>query len=326
MARLPDLVEFARAHGLKIGTIADLIHYRSRTESLVERIAERPIDDARTARSGSSSTATSSSDATHLALVRGPLSPGHRDAGARARAAVGDGPARRRTARRIRGRSRRRSRRSPTPGRGVDRAAAPARKRAGAAPARAIADAAAGVAEDRPAQLRHRRADPARPQRRPDAAAWRGRARCRAWRASTSRSPATSSRRARRARRRRRELDADVDAHRSRTRRGDGRRVGIVVSRFNAAIGDGLLAGALRALAEAGVAERDIVVVTVPGALESAARAAAARADRRLRRAGRAGRGDPRRDLPLRDRRQRIGGRRRRACSSSSASRSATAS
>jgi 6,7-dimethyl-8-ribityllumazine synthase len=50
---------------------------------------------------------------------------------------------------------------------------------------------------------------------------------------------------------------------------GDGRRVGVVVSRFNRALGDKLLAGALRALAEAGVAERDIVVVTVPGALET---------------------------------------------------------
>jgi 6,7-dimethyl-8-ribityllumazine synthase len=50
---------------------------------------------------------------------------------------------------------------------------------------------------------------------------------------------------------------------------GDGLRVGIVLSRFNAAIGDGLLAGALRALKEAGVAEGDITVVSVPGALES---------------------------------------------------------
>ena len=31
MARLPDLLEFAKQHGLKIGTIADLIHYRSQT-------------------------------------------------------------------------------------------------------------------------------------------------------------------------------------------------------------------------------------------------------------------------------------------------------
>jgi 6,7-dimethyl-8-ribityllumazine synthase len=50
---------------------------------------------------------------------------------------------------------------------------------------------------------------------------------------------------------------------------GDGRRVAIVLSRFNGEIGDLLLAGALRALAEAGVAERDQLIVTVPGALET---------------------------------------------------------
>ncbi len=50
---------------------------------------------------------------------------------------------------------------------------------------------------------------------------------------------------------------------------GAGRRVAIVVSRFNAEIGDGLLAGALRALAEAGVADGDTLVVSVPGALET---------------------------------------------------------
>lgn len=43
MARLPDLVEFAKEHALKIGTIADLIHYRSQNESIVERIAERTM-------------------------------------------------------------------------------------------------------------------------------------------------------------------------------------------------------------------------------------------------------------------------------------------
>src|SRR6185503_10549797 len=43
MARLPDLVEFAAAHGLKIGTIADLIEYRSRNESLVQRASERDM-------------------------------------------------------------------------------------------------------------------------------------------------------------------------------------------------------------------------------------------------------------------------------------------
>jgi 6,7-dimethyl-8-ribityllumazine synthase len=50
---------------------------------------------------------------------------------------------------------------------------------------------------------------------------------------------------------------------------GGGRRVGIVLSRFNPQVGDSLLTGALRALAGAGVAERDITVVSVPGALET---------------------------------------------------------
>ena len=51
--------------------------------------------------------------------------------------------------------------------------------------------------------------------------------------------------------------------------RGAGRRVAVVLSRFNPRIGDGLLAGALRALAEAGVADDDVRIATVPGALET---------------------------------------------------------
>jgi 3,4-dihydroxy 2-butanone 4-phosphate synthase/GTP cyclohydrolase II len=46
MARLPDLQLFAAAHGLKIGTIADLIAHRSRVESLVETMATRPFNTA----------------------------------------------------------------------------------------------------------------------------------------------------------------------------------------------------------------------------------------------------------------------------------------
>lgn len=46
MARLPELVEFAKQHGLKIGTIADLIHYRNQNETLVERVASRPVATA----------------------------------------------------------------------------------------------------------------------------------------------------------------------------------------------------------------------------------------------------------------------------------------
>jgi 3,4-dihydroxy 2-butanone 4-phosphate synthase/GTP cyclohydrolase II len=74
MARLPDLLEFAREHELKVGSIADLIHFRSRTESLVRRVTERPIETmwgpfrlvAYLERNSS---------ATHLALVRGEIDP-----------------------------------------------------------------------------------------------------------------------------------------------------------------------------------------------------------------------------------------------------------
>jgi 3,4-dihydroxy 2-butanone 4-phosphate synthase/GTP cyclohydrolase II len=44
MARRPDLERFARAHNLKIGTIADLIRYRLKNESSVERIYDAPVD------------------------------------------------------------------------------------------------------------------------------------------------------------------------------------------------------------------------------------------------------------------------------------------
>ena len=41
MARLPDLIEFAKLHNLKIGTIVDLIKYRSQHESMVKRIGQK---------------------------------------------------------------------------------------------------------------------------------------------------------------------------------------------------------------------------------------------------------------------------------------------
>jgi len=46
-------------------------------------------------------------------------------------------------------------------------------------------------------------------------------------------------------------------------------RIAVVQSRFNATIGEGLLGGALRALREAKVADDGVMVVTVPGALET---------------------------------------------------------
>ncbi|MHB0990340.1 MAG: bifunctional 3,4-dihydroxy-2-butanone-4-phosphate synthase/GTP cyclohydrolase II [Burkholderiales bacterium] len=74
MARLPDLIEYAREHGLKIGAIADLIHYRSQNESLIERVGHRTIGTAfgefrlvayREKISG----------AAHLALSKGDITP-----------------------------------------------------------------------------------------------------------------------------------------------------------------------------------------------------------------------------------------------------------
>ncbi|MBV1799679.1 3,4-dihydroxy-2-butanone-4-phosphate synthase [Siccirubricoccus sp. G192] len=46
MARMPDLVAFAQRHGLKLGTIADLIAHRRRTERLVRRVQEGQIEHA----------------------------------------------------------------------------------------------------------------------------------------------------------------------------------------------------------------------------------------------------------------------------------------
>lgn len=74
MARMPDLEEFAARHGLKIGTIADLIHYRSSTESLVVRAAERPIDTVH-GRFRLLAYSDRIGNATHLALVKGEPRP-----------------------------------------------------------------------------------------------------------------------------------------------------------------------------------------------------------------------------------------------------------
>jgi 3,4-dihydroxy 2-butanone 4-phosphate synthase/GTP cyclohydrolase II len=74
MARLPDLQIFAAEHGLKIGTIADLIEHRSRNESLVERIGSRPLQTAHgqfTAHAFRDQT----NQAVHLALVKGEWTP-----------------------------------------------------------------------------------------------------------------------------------------------------------------------------------------------------------------------------------------------------------
>jgi len=73
MARLPDLLEFSGAHGLKIGTIADLIEYRGRHESLVTRGFERDIDTA-WGRFHLVAFHDMPTRSTHLALIVGKLS------------------------------------------------------------------------------------------------------------------------------------------------------------------------------------------------------------------------------------------------------------
>ena len=99
MARLPDLIEIRRASQLKIGTITDLIQYRSRTESLVTRVAERDIETVHGPYAPRTCTRDRIGRETHLALVKGKPGAGPGGAGARARAAVADRPARRAAAR-----------------------------------------------------------------------------------------------------------------------------------------------------------------------------------------------------------------------------------
>ena len=74
MARMPELTEFAQQHGLKIGTITDLIEYRSRTETLLEEMGSStihtPWGDFR-----QHVYVDKLSGETHLALVKGSPQP-----------------------------------------------------------------------------------------------------------------------------------------------------------------------------------------------------------------------------------------------------------
>ena len=75
MARLPELIEFAREHGLKIGTIADLIHYRAASEKLVERVTSKPVQTVH-GEFTLHAYVDRASAATHLVLQRGEIPPG----------------------------------------------------------------------------------------------------------------------------------------------------------------------------------------------------------------------------------------------------------
>ncbi|MBK1841388.1 3,4-dihydroxy-2-butanone-4-phosphate synthase [Azospirillum sp. YIM B02556] len=74
MARLPDLVQFAQFHGLKVGTIADLIAYRRRTETIVEQVLAGNLDSRYGGRFQSYVYINKIQYAEHIALVRGDIS------------------------------------------------------------------------------------------------------------------------------------------------------------------------------------------------------------------------------------------------------------
>lgn len=71
MARLPELIAFAQHHNLKIGAIADLIAYRRRYDSLIEKIEETVIDSRFGGQFSLSVYANKASYSEHIALVKG---------------------------------------------------------------------------------------------------------------------------------------------------------------------------------------------------------------------------------------------------------------
>ncbi|MGB4106209.1 MAG: 3,4-dihydroxy-2-butanone-4-phosphate synthase [Alphaproteobacteria bacterium] len=81
MARLPDLIPFAEKHRLKIGTIADLIAYRRRTESLVQKIYESDFTSAYGGEFKFNLYASKVQYAEHIALTKGNIKQNQGDSG-----------------------------------------------------------------------------------------------------------------------------------------------------------------------------------------------------------------------------------------------------
>jgi len=76
MARLPDLATFAKTHGLKIATIADLIAYRLRYDHLVNMVAQTKLDSPFGGPFDAKIYATTVDPAEHVALVKGDVATG----------------------------------------------------------------------------------------------------------------------------------------------------------------------------------------------------------------------------------------------------------
>jgi 3,4-dihydroxy 2-butanone 4-phosphate synthase/GTP cyclohydrolase II len=74
MARVPDLIPFAQRHGLKIGTIEDLIAYRLKHDRLVKQVAETKVDSATGGAFDLRVFTTTVEPVEHLALIKGDIS------------------------------------------------------------------------------------------------------------------------------------------------------------------------------------------------------------------------------------------------------------
>ena len=96
MARMPDLVAFAQRHGLKIGTIEDLIGYRLRHDRIVKEVAKTAVDSVHGGTFDLHVYETAAEPVEHLALVKGDLERAGPRAGARACRQRADRPAGRR--------------------------------------------------------------------------------------------------------------------------------------------------------------------------------------------------------------------------------------
>ncbi|MBI1329333.1 MAG: 3,4-dihydroxy-2-butanone-4-phosphate synthase [Alphaproteobacteria bacterium] len=73
MARLPDLVPFAQLHGLKIGTISDLIAYRRKYDHLVERAVETTFESHNGGTWNMNVYVNTMEYAEHVALIKGDI-------------------------------------------------------------------------------------------------------------------------------------------------------------------------------------------------------------------------------------------------------------
>jgi len=75
MARMDDLIAFAQAHGLKIGTIRDLIAYRLKKDHLVEQVAEAPFDSRWGGRWTAKTFVNKAVGNEQIALIKGRIDP-----------------------------------------------------------------------------------------------------------------------------------------------------------------------------------------------------------------------------------------------------------